>query len=176
MRTAEQLRVCERPAACGARSRFFLETGGIQPGGPSLCTPRAPRPRRAPGSCSRCCARRQLRQVPRPRPYSLAGFVSPQRLQRRSAGAGFGLGPGRGCCPTSSTVRAGGTDIGRWTHLGRPHPSPSSSHVGSRAPSSSLTECLGVGPPGKSEAARLVHFPLAASWSCGELVSLHSRE
>lgn len=38
------------------------------------------------------------------------------------------------------------------------------------------TECLGVGPPGKSEAARLVHFPLAASWSFGELVGLHSRE
>jgi hypothetical protein len=43
-----------------------------------------------------------------PRPYSLAGFVSPQRLQRRSTGAGFGLGPGRkrGSWALSGTLTA----------------------------------------------------------------------
>jgi hypothetical protein len=59
-------------------------------------------------SCSRCCSRRQLRQVPRPRPYSPDGFVAPQRLQRRSAGTGFGVGPGRrpGSWPFSGPLTA----------------------------------------------------------------------
>jgi hypothetical protein len=46
--------------------------------------------------------------VPRPHAYSPADFVSPQRLQRRSAGAGFGMGPGVGAVAAQSP-RVGGT-------------------------------------------------------------------